>query len=118
MSQPKKKKQINIDIGQRIKIQRELQKMTQEKLAENIEVSVQFVSDLERGVSGVSLTTLSRICEVLNVSSDTILLGKKSNYDNEISARTVNFTDEQKEIILKIIENVELFTQATKKKSD
>ena len=43
------KKEINIQIGEQIKAARERAKMTQESLAERIEVSPQYVSDLERG---------------------------------------------------------------------
>lgn len=49
--------------------------MTQEKFAERIDVSPRYVSDLERGVGGVSVSTLKRICTVLGVSSDQILFG-------------------------------------------
>lgn len=42
------KKEINIQIGERIKAARELCGYTQEQLAEAIEVSPQYISDLER----------------------------------------------------------------------
>ena len=35
------------------------------------------VSDIERGVVGVSLSSMIRICEVLSVSSDELLFGKR-----------------------------------------
>ncbi len=52
---------------------------TQEKLAERVEVSVQYISDLERGVVGTSVPTLIRLCRALSVSSDYILMGVKKN---------------------------------------
>ena len=70
------KKEINIQIGEQIKAAREYAGLTQEQFAEHIDVSPQFVSDMERGVVGVSLTTLKRVCVVLGVSSDQILFGK------------------------------------------
>lgn len=72
------KKEINIQIGQEVKIAREHRKMTQEQFAEAIDVSPQYVSDLERGLVGVSVATLKRICTVLGVSSDRILFGADS----------------------------------------
>ncbi len=72
------KKEINIQIGIQIKLAREQAKLTQEQLAERIEVSPQYVSDLERGLVGISVATLKRLCAVLCVSSDQILFGKKS----------------------------------------
>lgn len=70
------KKEINIQIGEQIKTAREQAKLTQEQLAEHVEVSPQYVSDLERGVVGISIPTLKRVCTTLGVSSDQILFGK------------------------------------------
>lgn len=75
------KKQINIEIGERIKKSREQIKMTQEKLAEKVNVSPQYISDLERGVVGVSIPTLKSICIVLGVTSDSLLFGNIQEND-------------------------------------
>ena len=48
----REKKQLNIEIGERIKDAREQKGRTQEWLAEQIGVSPQYISDLERGVVG------------------------------------------------------------------
>lgn len=72
----KEKKEINIQIGRRIHEARENAGYTQEKLAEKIDVSVQYISDLERGVVGASLQTMIRICYTLSVSSDYLLMGR------------------------------------------
>ena len=74
----REKKEINVKIGARVRQAREQAKMTQERLAERLECSPQFVSDMERGVVGVSLGTLKRLCLTLGVSSDSILFGTKS----------------------------------------
>lgn len=74
----REKKQINVEIGEQVRLARESAGLTQEQLAERIEVSPQFVSDLERGVVGISLTTLKRLCTVLGVSSDQILFARDS----------------------------------------
>ena len=42
------KKEINIQIGEQIKTAREQAKLTQEQLAERVEVSPQYISDLEK----------------------------------------------------------------------
>ena len=77
-SQVRVKKEINIQIGEQIKKAREQALLTQEQFAERIDVSPQYVSDLERGVVGVSISTLKRICIVLGVSSDQILFGSET----------------------------------------
>lgn len=72
----RERKEININIGANIKRARESAGFTQEKFSEYIDVSVQYVSDLERGVVGTSIPTLMKICEILNVSSDYLLFNK------------------------------------------
>lgn len=78
------KKQINVEIGERIKRAREEKNLTQEKLAETIDVSTQYVSDLERGVVGASLSTLKSICTALDVTSDQLLFGNASEEVTQI----------------------------------
>lgn len=81
----KEKKQINVQIGGRIRIAREAAGYTQEHFAELIDVSVQYTSDLERGVVGTSIPTLIKICEALHVSSDYLLFGRTSENKDEAS---------------------------------
>ena len=84
----RKKKEINIAIGTRIQAAREAAGLTQEKLAELIPMATKNLSDVERGVVGISLTMLVRICEILSVSSDTILFGEtEKNNAGQLAAR-------------------------------
>lgn len=99
------KKEINIQIGEQIKSAREQARMTQEQMAERIEVSPQFVSDLERGVVGISLTTLKRVCTVLGVSSDQILFGAPGEDRSAVIAdKCRNLPDKQFAILIEIID--------------
>ena len=66
-------KEINIIVGQNIRLHREQKRYTREKLAELIDVSPGFLYDAEHGFVGISLTTLKRLCQVLGVSADAIL---------------------------------------------
>ena len=75
----REKKEINVEIGERVKLSREQAKLTQEQLAERIEVSTQYISDLERGVVGISIPTLRRLCISLGISSDQILFSTPKN---------------------------------------
>ena len=98
------KKEINIQIGEQIKSAREQAKLTQEQFAERIDVSPQYVSDLERGVVGVSITTLKRICTVLCVSSDQILFGQKTeNRAATIAEKCKSLSDKQYMILSDIV---------------
>ena len=60
-------------LGKRLKEVRHEQKITRDFLAEKIDVSSRFLADVEAGKVGVSLSTLKKICDFLNVSSDYLL---------------------------------------------
>lgn len=99
------KKEINIQIGEQIKSAREHLKMTQEQLAECIEVSPQYISDLERGVVGISIPTLKRVCVTLGVSSDQILFGRQAEKNAAaIVEKCKPLTKEQFQLLLDVID--------------
>lgn len=62
-------------IGQNIRSARLLKGLTQEVLSEKISKSTNFVSLIERGSCGCSLTTLVDICNVLGVDVSVIFNG-------------------------------------------
>lgn len=96
----KDKSELNIEIGRRIKISREKAGYTQERFAEKIDRSVQYISDLERGKVGPSIQTLIRVCDTLYVTTDFILLGKESgeNGGNTFDISSV-FTEDEKDTL-------------------
>lgn len=62
-------------VGKNIRQARLLRGLTQEALAEKLNKSINFVSLIERGASGISLPTLVDICNVLDISPDFIFNG-------------------------------------------
>lgn len=101
----REKKEVNIQIGERIKQAREQAKMTQEQLAERVAVSPQYVSDLERGVVGISIPTLKRVCTVLHVSSDQLLFDQKAeSHLSGIVDKCKGLSPKQLYLLLEIIE--------------
>ncbi len=62
-------------IGERLKQARMNKKLTQEKLAEKLDVSVAFLSRIERGSSYINLKRLNQICSILDVTEGEILNG-------------------------------------------
>ncbi len=62
-------------IGERLKQARINKKLTQEKLAEQLDVSVAFLSRIERGSSFINLKRLNQICSILDVTEGEILNG-------------------------------------------
>lgn len=73
-------------MGERLKKARVAKGYTQEQLAEKIDVSVAFLSRVERGKTKLNLNRLNQLCQVLEVSEGNILTGvgsTSSNYLNE-----------------------------------
>lgn len=100
----REKKEINVNIGNQIRIAREAAGLTQERFAELVPLATKNVSDIERGVVGISVATLVRICEVLSVSSDSILFRSGNRNDvQSVSDRLSNLPAEQFQIALDII---------------
>ena len=60
-------------IGRRIKAAREKKQLTQEQLAELVDLSAMHVSVIERGVKLPKLETLINIANILDVSADVLL---------------------------------------------
>lgn len=73
-----------IEIGGRIRKSREGLMLTQEALAELLDVSVKFVSDIELGAKGMSLKTLNKLTTHLLVSADFILYGSSEGDFGEL----------------------------------
>ena len=68
-------------IGNRISNRRKSLNYTQEQIAEKMDVSIQMVSNLERGNKAIKIDNLIKISEILNVSADYILTGKHTEKD-------------------------------------
>ena len=63
-------------LGKHIRNQRKEKKYTLEQLAEKLDVSTKFCSDIELGVKGVSIQTLAKLSDLLNLPTDYILFGE------------------------------------------
>ena len=93
-------------IGERIKKVRKNKELTQEQLAEKMDVSIAFLSRIERGSSQINLKRLTQICEILDVSEGEILNGvsNKSNkyLDFEFANLLKDCSSEQQKLIYDI----------------
>lgn len=93
--------------GPQIRKAREAAGLTQERFAELIGISPQNVSCVERGLAGVSLTVLRRMCEILRVSSDLLLMGDLGDNDVEtLAARLRQLPPEQFRVVQEILNRV------------
>ena len=100
----REKKEINIQLGEQVRLAREKAKLTQEQFAEIIDVSPQYISDLERGIVGISIATLKRVCVALGISSDQILFGTAfKNRTAALEKRCANLSEEDFSAVLDIV---------------
>lgn len=76
-------------IGERISNQRKLMGITQERLAEQMEVSIQMISNLERGVKAIKIDNLVKLSRILNVTTDYILTGEKTDGDISVLSERI-----------------------------
>ena len=71
-------KQFLIAMGTRISKRRKELKLTQEQVAEKMEVSLQTISCIELGKKAIRPENLANLCAVLDITADYILVGKKN----------------------------------------
>lgn len=93
---------VNYDkIGDKIRERRNFLKITQENLANEIDVSASFISDIENGRRKMSLETMIKISIALKTSLDYLIL------DNMNSTKIKNETkiEELKNLLKPIDEN-------------
>lgn len=104
---PVSKTDINKALGNVIKIYREKNKLTQEKLSEELGISLKYVSRIETGKSGMKTLTLIKCINILGIEPN--VLFKSLIEDNnilktiEISEELNSLADEKKDCALSII---------------
>ena len=74
----------NKELGARLRALRTYQKKTREQLAEEAEISVQFLAELEFGRKSMTTNVLRRICSALNVSADYLLFGRSELIEQDM----------------------------------
>ena len=92
-------------IGKRIQNRRKQQGYTQEQLADMMNVSIQMVSNLERGNKAIRIDNLINLCQILDISSDYILTGKETLDDfSALATRISQLPDKDKKMIKMLVE--------------
>jgi len=83
----RKVKDINILVGNNIRIVRTQARHTQEELSELIGCSANHLSSIERGLGGPSLEIIKKICVLYAISSDVLLFDKLPDNSDDITER-------------------------------
>ena len=100
--------QLLKEIGARINARRRELKITQELLAEKMDVSIQMISNLELGKKAIRPENLVNLCNVLQVSADYILFGRHSEHEmNELVKRISQLSPKKQDILFDIINSWE-----------
>lgn len=89
-----------IEIGKRIQNRRKQQGLTQEQLADMMNVSIQMVSNLERGNKAIRIDNLINLSKILDISTDYILTGKETVNDIQyMTSRIERLSDKDRKMI-------------------
>lgn len=93
-------------IGERLKKARLAKGLTQENLAESLNISIAYLSRIETGTTKVNLKRLDEICKLLSVSEAEILSGvsdDSQNYlNNDFNNLLKNCSPDKQRLIYKI----------------
>lgn len=80
-------------VGERVRNYRISNSYTQADFAEKIDISINFLSEIENGKKGMSQETLYKLCEHFGLSADYILFGKEATVDASFPNRALDNTE-------------------------
>lgn len=99
-------------IGQRIREYRKAHGLSQEELAEMVNISVTHMSHIETGNTKLSLPVLVDLAEALHITTDCLLFNAKVNQKddaiNEVNTVLMACTDRQANVIAEIVKTTKL----------
>ena len=91
------------EMGARISVRRKELNLTQEALAEKMDVSVQMISNLELGKKAIRPENLIKVCDALGVSADYILRGSCSEGETHDFMKVFGTLPYEKQMLLEKI---------------
>lgn len=69
---------LRTSIGERVRSYRIEKNMTQAEFAEIMDISINFLSEIENGKKGMSQDTICKLCNHFQVTADYILFGNQT----------------------------------------
>lgn len=103
------------ELGKRIRAERRKQELTQEKLAEMADISESFMGHIERGGRMLSIETLVKIANSLNLSIEYIICGEFSYQPNVLPAEILEALDcmssKQREVFFNMMRTLAAHTE-------
>ena len=93
------------NMGERIMTRRKQLRMTQEELADRMDVSTQMISYAEQGRKAIRPENLIKLCAALDISADYILTGAAPVQESSrIAAKLARLTEEQLQQVETVID--------------
>lgn len=89
------------EMGIRIKTRRNKLLLTQESIAEQLNISVKHFSEVERGIAGLSIENLINLSNILGLSLDYILKGETDKCEWDSILSTLKNVPKEKEQYMK-----------------
>ena len=93
-------------IGARILKCRRMASMTQEQLAEKMDVSIQMISNLERGNKEIKISNLIKLSSILNVTTDYILTGQSNAVSAGLTDKLSTLSHDDLALVESIVERL------------
>jgi len=101
------RKDLNVLVGANIKREREKAGLTQDRFSELLGIGSKSLSSVERGVVGVSLSTLMKCCDILHISANVLLYEPSQENDaDSIALQLSMLSSEQFEIASNVMANL------------
>ena len=97
-------------LGKRIREERRKKDLTQEMLAEDVNITYPYIGQVERGERGISLETLIAICNRLGVTLDYLLADSFDNEEEYLRQQWIrlvkNRTEKEQEMIVSVVKAI------------
>ena len=106
-------KKLDIDkvLGEVFKEYRVKNKLTQEKIAEKLGISVKYISRIENGTGGVKVETLVNYMNILgitpNVVFEKLIVNKLLESQLELSKKASKLSEEKIDFVVSVIDLLE-----------
>ena len=99
-----------LELGKRIRSERRRQDLTQEKLAEIADISDSFLGHIERGGRTLSIETLAKLANALNLSIEYIVCGEFNYQPDMLPAEILEalnrISSSQRKVFLNIMKTL------------
>lgn len=100
-------------IGERIRQQRKQLNLTQEQLAEIIDIAPNYLGQIENGKRGVNITNLVKIANALNITFDYLMsdvngaaIEKADNLEKQWLSLILNRSPKEQRLLIKIVSDL------------